>query len=249
MVHLNEKLMQIGNRQFSPGLWPTIVTLILLPVLIYLGLWQLDRAEQKSSLLEQKLERSNDEAISTLLPGMESASLLWRKAVLQGGFRQSPIFLLDNQVLKNEVGYFVYATFELNNGNSVLVNRGWIKAGVTRDVIPAIPLPQDIAEITGVIAAAPFSGIVLAENTDEDLGNGLYRLQHIDLKKLNANYGLKLLPHIIRLEPESAGGFTRDWRKPGSGKEKNLGYAFQWFAMALALVGSAMLSFLRKILT
>ena len=46
----------------------------------------------------------------------------------------------------------------------------------------------------------------------------------------------KLLPHIIKLEPESEGGFNRDWREPGSGKEKNLGYAFQWFAMASALL-------------
>lgn len=228
--------MQIGNRRFSPGLWPTIVTLSLLPLLIYLGLWQLDRAEQKSNLLEQKLQRSNDEPITTLLPGMDSGSLLWRKAVLRGVFRHSPVFLLDNQVLKNEVGYFVYSPFELNNGNIVLVNRGWIKAGVTRDLIPDIPVPHDVSEITGVIKEAPFTGIALAQNTDEDLGKGVYRLQHIELEKLVKNYGLTLLPHVIRLEPESKGGFMRDWRKPGSGKEKNLGYAFQWFAMASALL-------------
>jgi surfeit locus 1 family protein len=77
---------------------------------------------------------------------------------------------------------------------------------------------------------------VLAEKTDEDLGNGLYRLQRVDLEKLNAKYELKLLSPIIRLDPDSEGGFVRDWRKPGSGKEKNLGYAFQWFAMASALL-------------
>ena len=228
--------MQIGSRQFSPGLWPTIVTLSLLPLLVYLGLWQLDRAEQKSNLLEQKLQRSYEAPITSLLQGMDSDSLLWRKAVLSGEFKHSPVFLLDNQVLKNEVGYFVYSLFEIKNGNIVLVNRGWTKAGLTRDVIPVITVPQYITEITGIIAAAPFSGIALAENTDENLGNGLYRLQHIDPEKLNAKYELKLLPHIIKLEPESKGGFVRDWRLPGSGKEKNLGYAFQWFAMASALL-------------
>ncbi|MBT7952380.1 MAG: SURF1 family protein [Gammaproteobacteria bacterium] len=228
--------MQIGSRQFSPGLWPTIVTLSLLPLLVYLGFWQLDRAEQKSNLLEQKLERSNNESITSLVSGIDLDSLLWRKAVLSGEFKHSPVFLLDNQVLKNEVGYFVYSPFELSNGNIVLVNRGWTKAGLTRDVIPVIPVSQGIVEITGIIAAAPFSGIVLAEKTDEDLGNGLYRLQRVDLEKLNAKYELKLLSPIIRLDPDSEGGFVRDWRKPGSGKEKNLGYAFQWFAMASALL-------------
>jgi surfeit locus 1 family protein len=236
IIHFNERFMQIGNRQFSPGLWPTLITLILLPTLVYLGLWQLDRAEQKSSLLEQKLQRSQHESVTSLVPEMETNSLLWRKAVLSGEFRQSPVFLLDNQVLKSQLGYFVYSPFELHNGNNVLVNRGWVKAGATRDAIPVIQVPQGEMQIKGIIGAAPFTGLLLAENTDEDLGNGLYRLQHISPEKLLADYGLKLLPQIIRLEPESEGGFTRDWPSPASGKEKNLGYAFQWFAMASALL-------------
>ena len=44
--------MQIGNKTFKPGLIPTIVTLLILPVLLRLGFWQLDRAEEKRDLIE-----------------------------------------------------------------------------------------------------------------------------------------------------------------------------------------------------
>lgn len=37
---------------FAPGRVPTVVVLALLPVLVFLGVWQLGRAEQKRTLLD-----------------------------------------------------------------------------------------------------------------------------------------------------------------------------------------------------
>jgi surfeit locus 1 family protein len=39
--------LQIGKYLFAPKPIPLITTIILVPVFISLGLWQLDRAEQK----------------------------------------------------------------------------------------------------------------------------------------------------------------------------------------------------------
>jgi surfeit locus 1 family protein len=228
--------MLIGNKQFSPGLWPTIITMSLLPLLLSLGFWQLDRAEQKSSLLEQNLQRSNEIPVKRLEPDMDINSLIWRKTVLTGRFRHSPVFLLDNQVLKGQTGYLVYSLFDLQNKHTVLVNRGWIKARATRDDIPLVDTPQESLEITGTIKTSPATGILLAENTDEDLGQELYRLQNISPEKLVSHYKVTILPYIVRLDMNSAAGYIRDWRQPGSGREKHLGYAFQWFAMASALL-------------
>ncbi|WP_277302707.1 SURF1 family cytochrome oxidase biogenesis protein, partial [Pseudomonas viridiflava] len=44
-------------KRFAPGLWPTLIVLLLLPVLISLGFWQLERGEQKRSMLSQYNER------------------------------------------------------------------------------------------------------------------------------------------------------------------------------------------------
>jgi surfeit locus 1 family protein len=45
-----------------------------------------------------------------------------------------------------------------------------------------------------------------------------------------------LLPYVVRLEPPAPPGWVRDWPAIGSRAAKNMGYAFQWFAMAATVV-------------
>jgi len=208
----------------------------MLPLLLYLGFWQLDRAEQKSVALQHMLQRSKEAPALTLEAKMDVNKLLWRKVILSGVFAQTPAFLLDNQVVDGRAGYFVYSPFELDSNNTVLVNRGWIRATADRGEVPVLEVRHGRVEISGLIKVPPATGILLAENTEEKLAEGLYRLQHINLLEINERYNLNLLPYVIRLEPESTAGYVRKWNLPGSGKEKHLGYAFQWFAMAGALL-------------
>ncbi|HYQ71423.1 MAG TPA: SURF1 family cytochrome oxidase biogenesis protein, partial [Gammaproteobacteria bacterium] len=44
--------MRLAGFAFTPGLWPTLITLALLPVLVGLGFWQLDRAVWKQGLID-----------------------------------------------------------------------------------------------------------------------------------------------------------------------------------------------------
>jgi surfeit locus 1 family protein len=228
--------MQLGSKQFSPGLWPTVITTGLLLMLLFLGFWQLDRADQKLTALRHMLQRSNEAPLKNLETDIGIDTLLWRKTILSGSFSQTHTYLLDNQVVKSEAGYFVYSLFELDNGNTVLVNRGWVVASADRKQIPELDTPHGKLKISGVIKAPPATGLLLAENTDEQLAQGLYRLQHISPEDINKQHQLTLLPYIVRLDAESPAGYAREWRQPGSGKEKHLGYAFQWFAMAAALL-------------
>lgn len=228
--------MQLGNRQFFPGLWPTLATLSILPLLLYLGFWQLDRAQQKTALHQHYLQRSNEPPIKSIEANMDISGLLWRKAILAGSFSNKHTFLLDNQVLNMQPGYYVFSPFEIDNGITLLVNRGWIRAGVDRSETPMLDTPGGRLTLSGVIKAPPVTGWLLAEDTEEELGQGLFRLQHISPEDIGSRYQLTLTPYILRLDEGSAAGYERDWQQPGSGREKHLGYAFQWFAMASALL-------------
>ena len=42
---------------FRPGIAPTLMVLAVLPLLVFLGFWQLGRAEQKRVLLDNYAER------------------------------------------------------------------------------------------------------------------------------------------------------------------------------------------------
>ena len=41
-------------------------------------------------------------------------------------------------------------------------------------------------------------------------------------------------------------GFVRDWKPSGLTPERHLGYAFQWFALALTLAVLVLVSFLKS---
>jgi surfeit locus 1 family protein len=228
--------MRIRSFQFNPGLWPTLATISILPILLVLGFWQLDRAEQKSVLQEIYLQRTIEVPVIDFKSAVDVDSLLWRNTSLTGQFNHKYTFLLDNQVLNHRPGYYIFAVFELQNKIQVLVNRGWLAANPDRKITPEVDNPRNTVNINGVIKLVPATGILLAENTEEDLGENLFRLQQINVDDINAKHNLNLMPFVVRLDKSSVSGYIREWRQPGSGKEKHLGYAFQWFAMSAALL-------------
>jgi cytochrome oxidase assembly protein ShyY1 len=70
----------------------------------------------------------------------------------------------------------------------------------------------------------------------EELGRGLVRVQQLDLAAVARRLEQPLPPYVVRVDAGVPGGLVRDWPEPGFGREKHLGYAFQWFAMAAAVV-------------
>jgi len=232
---MHKGALEFSGKRFSPGLWPSLATFVLVPLFLGLGFWQLDRAGQKEELHDRYLERRNDAPLERLAANAEPEDVFWRRAILAGRFRESPVFLLDNQVLNRRPGYYVYGVFDTGIEPALLVNRGWVAASPVRSEVPALDVPGARVEISGFLRPPPATGWLLAENTDERLAEGLFRLQRIDAAGMEKKYDLRLRPYELRLDRHSDAGYLRQWREPASGREKHLGYAFQWFAMALVL--------------
>jgi len=231
--------MRIASWEFNPSLWPTLAALLVLPLFLSLGFWQLDRAEQKRSLHHEFEDR---QAVSAINLNKENAlrnnfdELHWHKVTIEGAFSREVNILLDNQVERGVAGYFVYTPFKLKEQDLwVLVNRGWVPTGDSRDNPPEIEVEEDVLQITGSVKSPPKTGILLAENIVERLGEGTVRVQKLELVGIEEALNLELLPYVVRMDPGSPAGFARHWKVPGSGEEKHLGYAFQWFAMAAAI--------------
>ena len=113
----------------------------------------------------------------------------------------------------------------------MLVNRGWLPAGLDRGRLPPVEsLPGEVS-IRGVIKAPPKTGLVLKALPPERLGADSVRVQRLDIKELEEFVDAELAPFVLRLLPESGHGFGRDWRLPGSGEQVHNGYAFQWFGL------------------
>lgn len=231
--------MRIILWDFSPSLWPTLAALLMLPLFVTLGFWQLDRAEQRRVLHKEFEVRQNAPAVDLNGEiGLRNSldELLWRKVTVEGEFSRDANILLDNQVLGGKAGYFVYTPLKLRGGGFyILVNRGWVPAGESRDYPPEVIDDEGMLRIVGSVKSPPSTGMLLAENLAEQLGEGTTRVQKLELDAIEKVLKIELLPYVVRLEPESAGGLARHWKAPGSGEVKNMGYAFQWFAMAAAI--------------
>jgi surfeit locus 1 family protein len=232
--------INIGKRQFCPGLITSLIALIVFSLFISLGFWQLDRAAQKRILFADfearqagKALQLSDETINTF----EKDDLLWRPVDIRGEFLEQFQILLDNRVEQGQAGYFVYTPFILDGGKHVvLVNRGWLKAGDDRQVAPPLESTASHMILNGVIKSEPKTGMLLKNAKPEQLGANIYRVQNINIDELEQLTKTKLMPYIMRLSPESEGGYFRQWQPPGSGVAMHMGYAFQWFAFAVALL-------------
>ena len=231
--------MRVALWEFTPSLWPTLAALLVFPLFLYLGFWQLDRADQKFKLHHEFESRQAESVISL---NNEDAlqdkfnELHWRKVTIEGVFSRDINVLLDNQVQRGVAGYFVYTPFKISEQDTwVLVNRGWVPVGASRDSSPEINAEEEELLIVGSIKSPPETGILLAENIVERLNETTVRVQKLELSGIEEELNLELLPYVVRLSPESTAGFARLWKGPGSGEEKHLGYAFQWFVMAMAI--------------
>ena len=96
--------------------------------------------------------------------------------------------------------------------------------------------PQGVLKIQGLIREPPRAGLLLGEELFEQLAESSYRLQRLDIDWIAEFTRLDFLPYIIHLNADEPHGFAREWRMPGSGRERHLGYAFQWFALAATLL-------------
>ena len=60
--------------------------------------------------------------------------------------------------------------------------------------------------------------------------------ENLHLDRYRKVTGLTLQPLVVLQENNVKDGLLREWTRPDSGASRNLGYAFQWFSMALAIL-------------
>lgn len=227
--------IRLGRFVFTAGLWPTLVTLLLLPLLAGLGVWQLNRAEEKRQL-QNEYDRYRDAPAWQLGTALESAETLrFRKVKARGEYETGHEILLDNRVHRGQAGYHVITPLRIENSDlRVLVNRGWVAAGADRGQPPAIETPVGKVTISGV-ATVPQRGFRLGAAYTE--GAGWTRVwQYLDLGEYAAAVPFPVQPVLVLLDPEStAGGLVRQWARLDAGIKTHQGYALTWFSLAVAL--------------
>lgn len=226
--------MQNPRWIFRPRLLPTLVTLVLLPILISLGFWQLDRAEQKRQILaEQQTQEQLPPLV--LVSGLPADLSPFRKVRVTGRFDTTRAFLLDNKIYQGRAGYQVLSPLKLDSGEAILVNRGWIPPGEDRTVLPRFDTPASRITITGRVIKSDKAPLQLSQ--DNIAGKHWpVVVQWTDFGQMEKRLGYHLLDYIVLQDPDNLAGFSRDWSITWIKPEKSTSYAVQWFLLAVALL-------------
>jgi surfeit locus 1 family protein len=192
-----------------------------------LGVWQLDRAAQKTRL-QQALQRQ--QALPPLVAGdlardaATAAAQHGRAIVLAGRWEPAWTVYLENRQMNGRPGFF-----------DVLVQRGWLPRDPADRVHIALPpLPGGAVQVRGRIAPAPSRLFDFA-----GAASGPIR-QNLELAAFSSESGLLLRPLSIVQEDgltPLSDGLLRQWPQPAADVSRNYGYAFQWFAMSALIIG------------
>ncbi len=211
---------------------PAFLIIATLALLITLGFWQLDRADEKRAI-EDQIANANagDVELITSLDLLSDKE--YYHVLLRGSYIEDRQFIYDNQIVDQIPGYYVLTPFVLKgDSRAILINRGFIPWNGRRDQIADIDIAEKITEVK-VQISKPVKRIELkASQIKRDFP---VLIQALDLAEMSAIASLDFANIVGLLSPESENGFVRKWEPYTGSIERHIGYAIQWFLMALVL--------------
>lgn len=225
--------MSDSAKRFAPG-WPLwIFLLAFLPVLVLLGFWQLERADEKRQMQAQ-MDANRSAVAETLAQLQQQADPSWRPLYLQGQFDPERIWLLDNRIRGGQAGVEVLQVFDDQaSGLSLIVNRGWI-AWPDRRQRPVVTTPEHNVQLDAEALPGAEPGFTLGQGRGTSGWPKL--ISHLDLPSMAEGVDRPLLGWTARLKTGSQAAFTLNWPPLPMTASKHIAYAVQWFALAIALL-------------
>ncbi|MCH9769504.1 MAG: SURF1 family protein, partial [Gammaproteobacteria bacterium] len=112
---------------------------------------------------------------------------------------------------------------------------GWIARVPKQSGLPKIGVVKGPQQLTGYIKLADRHHFILGNNI---LNSGHWPLliQRIDIKALRQVLNVAIYPFVMRLDKTAKHGFIRQWQPINVLPQRHLGYAVQWFGLALVLL-------------
>ncbi|MFL6575190.1 MAG: SURF1 family protein [Povalibacter sp.] len=239
--------LRIANRRFAPSLLGIAFTFIGLSLFIWLGVWQIHRAEEKRDLIAKFTVGTQ----STIPLDSSSASSLPKYQHVRGQGHYEPLhqLLLDNMPSAGRIGFRVVTPFQLDSGGTILVDRGWVPMGPTRSDLPDIAVNDQPREIAGRFDQLPRAGIELAPPHIDESAPWPRILNYPQHELIERSLGRPLLPGLVLLDANQPDGYERAWQQTyvSFGPERHLAYAATWFTVGTTvLIVFLLLSFRRE---
>ncbi len=216
----------IANWRFG------ILALLFCLFFIRLGFWQLARADEKEQLLATQHQQATQAPIDWQSGSVPPTQ--YQPIHVRGHFMPVTL-LLDNQHYQHQFGYDVLTPLVVEKGKVVLIDRGFVPANSNREMLPSITTPTGEMEVVGS-AYFPSDKNWALGNIFDSKQTSLAVIELVDARIVGQFLHKSVYPFIIRLRPDAAHGFVRDWPVVAMSPSRHFAYAVQWFAMALVIL-------------
>ena len=227
--------LRIANREFAPRPWAALLTAALLAAFVALGWWQMGRAREKQAMIES-FQRGTLSSVE--LAGDVTVDELprYQHVRAEGHYQPAHQVLIDNMPSQaGRPGYRVLTPFQREGSERLLlIDRGWVPLGATRQDLPPVFVAPEFRAVSGRLDTLPAPGVRVGDAgvaTDTSWPRVLNFPRQQDLEQA---LGAKVEARIVLLDPAAPNGYERVWRPAMQfGPERHLGYAIQWFALAI----------------
>ena len=217
------------KNKFNPGKRITIFFVFFAFLFFSLGLWQIERGQAKTNLLDD-FEKKILEKPSYI----NQKSQKWDRVYVEGKWDSSKQILIDNVIRRGIAGYKVLTPLRMKETDQlILVDRGWIKQNTFRDQLPDIKLIQ-IDEVVSGILEIPELGLVLSDDLVSKEWPKISQTKNPGVIK--NEYDENIFPMILLADPTLKNSLEYIKITPTNMTPiKHYGYSAQWFLMFIVL--------------
>lgn len=223
--------ISFGAYEFRPRRWASLAAVAGIALTLALGQWQIGRAGYKQGLQQRYDAQTREPAVR--LGGEPAArdGILFRRVEVRGEFVPQHTVFVDNRIYQHRPGFHVATPLRIAGSQRyVLVNRGWVAGNRDRS-LPQVNTPAGEQVVQGIAVAYSERYLELSTQVAE----GRIR-QNLVLERYRQETGFDLQPFVIQQDSVVDDGLVRVWSRPDLGRNTHLAYAFQWYALSLAIL-------------
>ena len=122
-----------------------IFAIIFVPITISLGIWQIERAEEKKLIIA-----NYDKLLVSAPVRLKKNQTLdnWQP-IETTGIYQDLVVYEDNAINSGKAGFKVYHLFQNSDGTLVFIHRGFVERNLIKNNLPEIDIPVGKRAIKG----------------------------------------------------------------------------------------------------